>query len=52
VGDLEAGQDYEFRVAAVTDAGPGDASKASAAVRAEKPKSRIKFITFFDYHLL
>jgi len=43
VDNLEKGQDYEFRVAAVTDAGPGDFSLATAPVRAEKKKGETEF---------
>lgn len=39
VPDLREGEEYQFRVAAVTDAGVGDFSLATAPIKAEKPKS-------------
>lgn len=38
VPNLDEGEEYEFRVAAVTDAGVGDYSLATAPIKAEKPK--------------
>ncbi|ESO03551.1 hypothetical protein HELRODRAFT_191869 [Helobdella robusta] len=38
VSDLNEGETYEFRVAAITDAGTGDFSLATPPVKAEKPK--------------
>lgn len=38
VPNLDEGEEYEFRVAAVTDAGVGDFSLATAPIKAEKPK--------------
>lgn len=45
IPNLEEGEEYEFRVAAVTDAGPGDFSLASGPVKAEKKKRKfpVKF---------
>jgi len=40
VDNLDPGEEYEFRVAAITDVGPGDHSMASRAVKAEKPKTK------------
>jgi hypothetical protein len=41
VGDLDEGGEYEFRVAAVTDAGPGDFSLATAPVIVREKKGEI-----------
>ena len=38
VPNLDEGKEYEYRVAAVTDAGVGDYSNATPPVRAEKKK--------------
>ena len=38
VPNLVEGQEYEFRVAAVTDAGVGDFSVATAPIKAERKK--------------
>jgi len=38
VPNLEEGQDYEYRVAAITDAGVGDYSTVTPPVKAEKKK--------------
>ena len=38
VPNLDEGQEYQFRVAAVTDAGVGNYSTATAPIKAEKPK--------------
>ena len=48
VDGLDPGQEYEFRVAAITDAGPGDQSLASAAVKAEKPKRNQRNVHHFE----
>ena len=37
VPNLDEGEEYEFKVCAVTDAGPGDDSMASAPVKVEDP---------------
>jgi len=39
VPNLDEGQEYEYRVAAITDAGLGDYSNATPPVRAEKKKT-------------
>lgn len=40
VPNLEEGKEYEYRVAALTDAGVGDYSTATAPVRAERKKRK------------
>ena len=40
VPNLEEGKEYEYRVAAVTDAGVGEYSNATPPVRAEKKKRK------------
>lgn len=47
IPNLEEGEEYEFRVAAVTDAGPGDFSLASGPVKAEKKKRKFS-VGFFS----
>ena len=37
VPNLDEGEEYEFKVCAVTDAGPGDDSLATAPVKVEDP---------------
>lgn len=46
VPNLEEGKEYEYRVAAVTDAGPGDYSTATAPVRAERKKRALTIHAF------
>ena len=41
VPDLAEGEDYEYRVAAVTDAGLGDYSNATPPVKAERKKRNV-----------
>ena len=57
VPNLDEGEEYEYRVAAVTDAGVGDYSNATPPVRAEKKKSWHKlfcdrFIFLIAYHTI
>jgi hypothetical protein len=42
VPDLDEGEEYEFRVAAVTDAGVGDYSLATAPVKVVEKKREYK----------
>ena len=42
VPDLTEGEEYEYRVAAVTDAGVGEYSNATPAVKAERKKRNVQ----------
>lgn len=50
VPDLDEGDEYEFRVAAVTDAGVGDQSMATAPVKVEEKKSKSDSFVVADTH--
>lgn len=41
IPDLDEGEEYEFRVAAVTDAGLGDPSLGTAPVKVEEKKRKL-----------
>ena len=41
VPNLDEGEEYEFKVCAVTDAGPGDDSLATAPVKVEDPNGEL-----------
>ena len=45
--NLEEGQQYEFRVRAINDAGPGEPSKASKSIIAKPRKRRLNYLDFF-----
>jgi len=49
VPHLKDGQEYEFRVKAVNEAGPGEPSASTGPVVAEKPKGQCVCVCFFTH---
>ena len=49
VPDLTEGEEYEYRVAAVTDAGVGEYSNATPAVKAERKKRNVQRTCLYLY---